>query len=140
MIALIERISVGIPSRIVGIEWIPDASVVIVICAVCGSTSIRARTTFVPRLKGRLRPASRSTGRTARRHTAPSGRSVSAALPSAGCRTGPGPGPAPTTVCPIFDASEHVPAFACGSGHNGTEAIIPESPSGALNDRLEKRC
>ena len=55
------RRSVGTPSTICG-----SGSVVIVICAVYGSTSIFALVTIVPRLNGPATPASRSTGRTAR--------------------------------------------------------------------------
>src|ERR1700691_6777981 len=35
---------------------------------------------------------------------------------------------------------EQVPAFACASPHSGTWLIIPERPSGALNDSLSMRC
>ena len=91
----------------------PDASVVIVICAVCGSTSIRARTTFVPKLNGPATTGVTIDSPNGAPPTAPSSRSGSAARSAEGYRTGTDPGPAPTTVCPICEAAGHVPSLAC---------------------------
>ena len=52
MLTLTCLISSGIPSRIVGILYGPESSVVIVSAAVVGLTSIFARTMTFPRLNG----------------------------------------------------------------------------------------
>ena len=106
-----------------------SGSVVIVNCAVCGSTSIFARTICVCSLNG---PAMIGTT-IDRPYGAPSygpgqvdrGRR---AARLGDLRAGTGPGRPSTTVCPICEAAGHVPAFACGSPHSGTLEIIPEQP------------
>src|ERR1019366_1674836 len=41
---------------------------------------------------------------------------------------------------PSLDTAGHVPAFASDSPHSGIPAMIAESPSGALNEIVSRRC
>src|SRR4030088_3328344 len=120
MIELIDRRSVGTPSTICGNE-----SVVTVIWAVWGSTSIFARVMIVPRLNG---PA--ITGVTIDR---PNGAPLYGPVKKIGASGSPGwgitngyePGPEVTTAWPMCEAAEHAPCAACGSGQRGTLEIMP---------------
>ena len=106
------------------------------------STSIRARTTFVPKLNGPATTGVTIDNPNGDRHTDPSDRSVWAVKCSAvECRTGTPQGPDPRTVSLICEEAGQVPSLACCSPQRGTGGDHAGEALGRRYQRVaQKRC